>query len=162
MIPHNNVAMRGMTLIELVIAMVIISIALAGLLVAYNRSMLATPNAMIQQQAIAIAKSYMEEILAKPYLDPSTQTQCPTPPASRAAYNNICDYNGLNDADAHDQWGNSISGLNQYNVKVTVDSVAAQLDNMSGNTVMRIDVNVIYSPFVNFKLSSYVTNSGIQ
>ena len=61
---------RGFTLVELVIAMVVISIALSGVLMVMNYTTAHSADPMIQHQAVAIAEAYLEEILLKPYADP--------------------------------------------------------------------------------------------
>jgi hypothetical protein len=89
--------------------------------------MLGVVDPMQREQAVTIADSYLEEIFAKPYLDPTTQTVCPAPPAGgRAFYDNVCDYNGLHDVGAYDQNGNAITGLANYTINVTVTQNVTQ------------------------------------
>lgn len=59
-------AARGLTLVELVIAIVIISIAVTGVLLAFNQMVARSADPMIDVQATAIAEAYMDEILARP------------------------------------------------------------------------------------------------
>lgn len=157
-----RVLQRGATLVELVITIVIISISVAAVIGTLSRMTAHSADPMIEAQAVAIAESYLEEIMLKAYLDPTTGTVCPSPPASRSVYDNVCDYNGLVNVGVLDQSGNPPTGLNlsNYTVRVTVDQ-AATLDNLSGSgTVLRIDVHVTYvDPSVaDITLSGYRTN----
>lgn len=154
---------RGATLIELVITIVIISISVAAVVGTLSRMTAHSADPMIEAQAVAIAESYLEEIMLKAYLDPTTNTVCPgPPPASRSLYDNVCDYNGLVNVGARDQSGNPPPGidLSAYTVAVTVDQ-AATLNNLSGSgSVLRIDVEVTYvdPSIADITLSGYRTN----
>ena len=128
---------RGFTLIELVVAMVVISVALVGVMSVINYTTQHSADPLLRQQAIAIAEAYMEEITLKNYADPDTDGE-----ANRALYDDVDDYNGLNDSGAHDQNGSAIGGLENYSVSVTV---ASQNYGPSGAEVagLKIDVTVI-------------------
>lgn len=127
---------RGVTLIELIIAMVVISVALVGVMSVINYTTRHSADPVLRQQAIAIAEAYMEEITLKNYFDPDTDGE-----ASRALYDDVDDYNGLSDSGARDQNGNAISGLEHYAVNV---SVQTQNYGPSGSEVsgLKIDVTV--------------------
>jgi len=146
---------KGTTLIELVISIVIVGIALLGTLICMNTVSLYSSDPILLEQAVAIADSYLQEISSKSF----PKTPC-TPTLSRAAYDNICYYNGLNQVPT-DQNGNALAGLGAYTVQVTVDTNTATLNGLSGsNVVARIDVSVSHKAMSSIKLSSYVTNSG--
>jgi MSHA pilin protein MshD len=106
----------GATLIELIISIVIISTALAGVLGVVNLTVLHSADPIVQQQAIAIAESYIEEITALPVDDPDGTNTGET----RATFDNISDYDGLNDIGVTDQNGNAINNLANYNVSVAI------------------------------------------
>lgn len=153
---------RGATLIELVITIVIISISVAAVVGTLSRMTAHSADPMIEAQAVAIAESYLEEIMLKAYLDPKTNTVCPGPPGSRSLYDNVCDYNGLLNVGARDQSGNPPPGidLSAYTVTVAVDQ-SATLNNLSGSgSVLRIDVHVTYvdPSIADITLSGYRTN----
>ncbi len=158
----NISTQRGATLVELVITIVIISISVGAVIGTLSRMTAHSADPMIEAQAVAIAESYLEEIMLKPYLDPATGTVCPLPVGGRSVYDNICDYNGLVDAGAKDQSGAAPTGLNlsAYTVTVNVNQTAA-LNNLSGSAqVLRVDVNVVFGDgsLVNITLSGYRTN----
>ncbi|MDG9926322.1 prepilin-type cleavage/methylation domain-containing protein [Pseudomonas sp. GD04045] len=108
-----------MTLVELVITIVIIGIAAAALFSAMAAITGRSADPLLRQQSLAIAEAYLEEILQQPYLD-SGGAVCPAAPASRASFDNVCDYNGLNDNGARDTRGQAIAALGGYGVRVTV------------------------------------------
>lgn len=62
----------GVTLIELVVFIVIVGVAMAGLFAAFNTITAASADPQVRKQALAIAESLMEEVLAMPftYCDP--------------------------------------------------------------------------------------------
>jgi MSHA pilin protein MshD len=77
----------GLSLIELVIFIVIVSIAVAGVLVVYNRSVRGSADPMVRKQAVAIAESLLAEVLMQPftYCDPQDPVNTSaTLPASTA------------------------------------------------------------------------------
>ena len=145
---------EGMTLVELIVVMVVISVALAGVMSVINYATLYSADPVLRRQAVAIAEAYMEEITLKNYLDPDDGTLCPGNEGNRALYDNVCDYNGLADSGAHDQNDNAISGLDNYSVRV---SVAPQNYGPSGNAVpgLRIDVTVTDPGGADLMLSGY-------
>jgi MSHA pilin protein MshD len=152
----------GVTLIELVISIVVISIAVTGTLLVIARTTRASADPMVQRQASAIAEAYLEEILAKPFYDPSLGPgggPCPAAVGSRASWDNVCDYDGLDDGGARDQFGAAVEGLSAYRVRVTVDAAGATLGALSGPAnVMRADVRVTHSLPIDLLVSGYRAN----
>ena len=67
---------RGFTLIELVIFIVIVSVALAGVLTVLNITAKSSADPMIRKQALAIAEALLEEVMLQPYTycDPDDAT----------------------------------------------------------------------------------------
>ena len=111
--------MRGVTLVELVIAIVIIAVALAGLVAAFTRATRASADPLLTQQMLAIGESMLEEAMLKPFTNNDKQE------ASRADYTDIWDYNGYPaDSAVTDVAGNPIAGLGNYKVTVRVNQVA--------------------------------------
>jgi MSHA pilin protein MshD len=137
---------RGVTLMELVVGIVVISIAgaaLAGTLAYLN----GTGNtAILQAQAQSIANSYLNEILAKRFVADGVE-------ASRDQYDDINDYNGLNDAVATDEFGNAAG-----NFRVRVAVVATALNGIPAAASRRIDVTVDYGAVYSVVATGYRTN----
>lgn len=122
----------GVTLVELILSMVIISIALVGILSVMNITVAHSADPMVRQQAIAIAESYMEEVGLQAYDNGGTA-------GNRADFDEVADYDGLNDNPVKDQRGNAIPGLSQYSASI---SVSNQLTLTGGVHAKQITVNV--------------------
>lgn len=149
----------GVTLIELVISTLIIAVVVSGVLAALFAVLRGSANPMLEEQAAAIGRAYLEEIALRSYYDPQSGSgagPCPAREASRDLYDNVCDYDGLDDAGARDQNGTAIAGLSAYRVTVSVDSAGAQLNDLSGpSSALRVDVRVRSSTQVDLTLSGY-------
>jgi MSHA pilin protein MshD len=109
---------QGVTLIELIMSMVIISIAMIGLFSVITLTTTHSADPVVQYQAIAIAESYLDEILLQNYTDPDGSNTG----ESRASYDDVSDYNSLSDVGAHNQQGALITSLSRYNVAVSISS----------------------------------------
>lgn len=105
---------RGVTLVELVLAIVIISIAVTGVLMAYVTMVSRSADPLIDVQATAIAEAYMDEILSKPVA--GTSGGC----ATRASCYIVGDYASLPPGPPADQSGTAIPALAAYTVTVTI------------------------------------------
>ncbi|WP_446811005.1 prepilin-type N-terminal cleavage/methylation domain-containing protein [Methylomonas sp. 2BW1-5-20] len=147
--PSAKIAYRqqsGVTLIELILSILIISIALVGILSVINLTTSNSANPVVQHQAVAIAESYLEEILLQAYSGGST--------SARADFDDVDDYNGLNDNGVHDQQGHAVAGLSQYTV-----SVAVSANTLSGSvTAKQISVTVNGPGVSNLTLVGYRAN----
>jgi MSHA pilin protein MshD len=133
---------HGFTLIEALITIIVISLALAGILLALNLNISHSAGPLIQTQANNIASAYLDEIMPKSYAPE------PNPPG-RQNYNDVDDYNGLVNTGAVNQFGQSIPGLGTYTVKVTVTPTTLQ-----GTAAKRITVTVTHGGF-SVALSAY-------
>ncbi len=143
---------RGLTLIELVVAITIVAIAATAVLGALSAITARGANTMVRQQAVAIAEAYLEEILLQPVASPGGAA-----PTSRANFNDVDEYNGLLDVGACDQYGNPLPGLSGYTVSVAVVQTAA-LTGIAAANARRIDVSVTDPTGVLVTLSGYRTN----
>jgi MSHA pilin protein MshD len=63
---------RGLSLVELIVFIIIVGVAVAGVLAALNVSTRASADPMIQKQALAVAEAVLEEVQLMPftYCDP--------------------------------------------------------------------------------------------
>jgi MSHA pilin protein MshD len=148
---------RGFTLIEMIIAIVVLASAVSGIMFAYVQNVSKSADPMIDQQAISIAQAYLEEILLKPYSDPDGGETGSCEEASRVQYDDVADYDCVNDtAGALDQFGNSLAGLGAYNVAV---SVTATNIGAPAVAARRIDVTVTHDAYssLNMTLTGYRT-----
>jgi len=143
---------RGVTLIELVVAIVVIAIAASAVLGVLSRSAATSADAMVLSQAVSIAESYLEEITLKPFTDPDGVDG----EASRVDFDDVDDYDGLVDVGARDQFGNAIAPLAGYTVSVTVAASGA-LAGVPSADAERVDVRVSFGSAIDFSLSGYKT-----
>jgi len=153
---NHKTNQAGISLVELTLSIMILSVALTGTLLAFQTVSLFNADPMLMQQSIGIGKSYISEILQKDF--PSA-LPCPSPPAGgRSVYNNICDYHNLNNVGAADQSGQAVNGLGNYTVDVVIDSTTAVLGSLTAGTeVVRIDVTVSHGYLPDVRLSAYRT-----
>ena len=154
---------RGFSLIEMVISITVVSISLTGTMMVMDSTLRGSADPMLRHQSVVIGETYLEEILLQsfidPDLDPVSGAVCPAAEASRDLYDNICDYDNLNDVGATDQNGNAITGLDGYTITVSVDT-AASLNTLSGSSeVLRIDVSVAHPSLATIVLSAYRTKT---
>ena len=134
---------RGVTLIELLIAMVVISIALASLLRVVGQSATRSSDPARRYQALVIAQSYLDEALAAPYRTNEVPNCVLGSPEPRSLFDDLCDYDGINET-PRDRLGNVIAGLDDFNVVVDIDNVNAQLGAIVAPDVAQVTVTVRY------------------
>ncbi len=144
---------RGVTLIELVVAITVIAIAATSILAALSAVASRSADSMVQQQAVSIAQAYLDEILQRWVVDPNG-----TPlNTGRASWDLVDQYDGLVDAGAKDQFGNAIAALSAYTVSVSVAQTSA-LTGVPASAARRVDVTVTRSPNLTVKLTGYRTS----
>jgi MSHA pilin protein MshD len=113
---------RGVALVELVVAIVIFSISVAGIAALLSSNASRSAEMMSRAQAASIASAYLEQILAE-------------------AFDDVDDHHGTDHPGARDQFGNVVAGLDQYRVQVAVNNV--QLGDAPDNVpALRVDVTV--------------------
>ncbi len=148
------------TLIEVLITIVVLAIAASAIVNVYIHAVNSSADPLLQQQAIAIANAYMEEIQSQHFADPVVaETGGPEAGEVRATYNDVQDYNGLTDVGAKDQNGNALPTLSAYTVTVKVSghglSGAATI---SAANALRIDITVTHPAIDPVVLSGYRSN----
>jgi MSHA pilin protein MshD len=145
---------RGVTLVELIISMLIISIALAGVLSVMNFTTGRSADPMIQHQAIAIAEAYMEEILLQGYFDPDGDETGET----RATFDDVDDYDAIDNEDPTDQiGGEAFDTLNGYKVSVLVETPEDDGISLNGIDAKKITVTVEHPSMGSIDLVGYRT-----
>lgn len=126
---------HGFTLVEMVIAIVIVSIGLAGVLMALNTTIRSSADPLVRKQMQAIAEEMLEEVQLKPFaasgIAPAKASEkCGgTPTPARTAFDDLSDYNDYATTGICDIDGQAVTGLANYNVAVTV--VTASLGDIS-------------------------------
>lgn len=122
----------GFTLIEMIVFIVIVGVALAGVLTVFNITTKSSSDPIQPKQAMLVAESMLEEILLKPYCDPDSFVRA-VPPASPACgvhvreatrdlYDDVLDYDGYGSSGVFslDDLAHAVGGLENYNVAVSV------------------------------------------
>lgn len=129
---------RGFTLIETIIAIVIISAAGISILGVLSATATRSAEAGVRTQAVAIASAYLEEVLSKAWIDPGGG-----PELGRQDFDNVGDYNSNAFLPVADQFGNAVPGLGAYAVQVRVfNNVAMGAGANAINDARRIQVTV--------------------
>ncbi len=178
--PNRRRLARGTSLVELIMFIVIIGIAVAGVLGAMSFATRASADPLIQKQALAIAEAYLEEVLAMPFtycdpddVDAATATSATVGAGACAStievigveggetrgggttpFDNVSDYNGLSGGPASVD-GTAIGGLSSYNVSVSV--VAEALSTVAASASLRVTVTVTGPAGASVRLDGYRT-----
>lgn len=111
---------RGFSLLELVLAIVVLGVGLAGLLLAFNQSVAASADPLLRKQMLSIAEEMMDEIRLRSF---APQASAAPAGCARSAFNDVDDYNGYNQTSVCDIDGNAIISLSGYGVAVAVTNV---------------------------------------
>lgn len=151
---------RGLSLVELLLFIVIVSAGIAGILAVYNTAVKSSADPVAPKQALAIAEAILEEVslAAFSYCDPldanfdtATGTgSCASMPETNRApepgetrpYDNIDDYHNPGLLAVTDVGGNPVGGLDSYRYSVAV--AAADLGSIpaASGDALRIAVTV--------------------
>ena len=156
---------RGLSLIELLVFIVVVGIAVTGVLSVYSLNARSSADPMVRKQALAIAESLLEEVLAKPYTycDPddanaetaSSTAGCATmaetamaPEAGETRYSNLTpydnvnDYNGFSMAGIVDLNGNAVPELGGYSASIRVQQPAGAFYGIPAGEILLVTVTV--------------------
>ncbi|MBI3903714.1 MAG: prepilin-type N-terminal cleavage/methylation domain-containing protein [Nitrosomonadales bacterium] len=182
-IPETHKPQRGFSLIELIMFIVIISTALAGILLVMNRVTGHSADTLLRKQALAIAESLLEEAELMPFTfcDPNdanaatatvaamgangcaTTVEALGPEAGETRYaapqfDNVNDYNGFTmaaGAGINDITNTAIPGLNNYAATIAVTNAA--LGAVPAAESLRITVTVTAPDGTQIALDGYRT-----
>jgi MSHA pilin protein MshD len=176
----------GVTLVELVVFIVIVGVALAGVFAAFNTMTAASADPQVRKQVLAIAESLMDEVALMPftYCDPddpaaataSSTAACTAPVGGEDAaigpeagetrysaatpFDNVSDYGGFTmSSGIQDITNTTINGLSAYSASVTVAQagLGAGGDAIAAADALRISITVTGPGGVTTTLEGYRT-----
>jgi MSHA pilin protein MshD len=118
---------RGFSLVEVIMFIVIISLAMTGVLLVMNSVTRHSVDPMIHKQALAVAESLLEEVELQDFIPASGVT--PTAPVTQlnraSGYHIVSGYNGFTTTGVYPVSSSSpIAGLAGYTPTVAVTPVA--------------------------------------
>lgn len=153
---------RGFSFVELLVFITVVGIAVTGLLAVYGQTVRRSADPVVRKQALAIAESLLEEILAKPFTycdpdDPDADTaasladcsavEAPGPESGETRgtgltpFDNVNDYDGLTLAGISDVTGAAVPGLAGYSAAVQVQP-AGVFNGIPNGETLRVTVTV--------------------
>lgn len=136
---------RGISFVELIMFIVIVSVAVAGVLLTLNTAVKASADPMTQKQALSVAESLLDEIALRPVTRCDPDGPDPDGPGGPAPcaiaeaigpeggetrysatspFDNANDYHGFSMSPIVDAENNAIPGLASYMATVTVTNAA--------------------------------------
>lgn len=150
-------SLLGVSLIEAVLFMVVVSVALAVLLKAFDQAAVASADPVLRRQSLAIAQSLLEEISFKDYTNPSPGGYAgPYNAATRGQFDDVMDYNGLTLNGISDLSGTALAGLAGYSANIAI--AAAAFGNVPASAGWRITVTVTDPAGQQLALEGYRAN----
>ncbi len=120
---------RGFTLVELVVSMLVISIAALAIAQAFALGMRHSADSLLHEKSINLAQAYLDEIRGLRYAENTPLGGVPPcAPCSpigaegenRAQFDDVDDYHGLAEQPPLDRQGAVIAGYERYRVDVRV------------------------------------------
>lgn len=157
----------GISLVELVMFIVIVSVALAGILLVMSRVTASSADPLIRKQALAIAESLLEEVELMPFTfcDPNdanaasavSVADCansqdvitgPAPGTETRSsatdpFDNVADYSNYGMSPVADITGATVAGLGSYTASVALSRAGnALLGAADDGAALRITVTV--------------------
>ena len=133
--PDRVRAQRGTTLVEVIIFMMIVSIAVVSVVSALSLAARQSADPLVQREALAVAESLVQEIDGQPYAqkDPYNPTGPddaigPEPGETRAGsplpFDNPNDYSGYSENGIVAPDGSAVSSLGTYSASVVASQQA--------------------------------------
>ncbi|ODV12313.1 MAG: hypothetical protein ABT22_06970 [Thiobacillus sp. SCN 64-317] len=168
----------------MLVFIVVVGIAVTGVLSVYSLNARSSADPMVRKQALAIAESLLEEVLAKPYTycdpdDANVETAqnalvgplgCATTPeimgpenanetrySNLTPFDNVNDYNNFSMAGIVDLNNNAVPGLGGYTATVQVVQPAGAFNGIPAGETLLVTVTVNGPGNQSVSLSGYRT-----
>jgi MSHA pilin protein MshD len=150
---------RGISLIELIIFIVIVSTAMAGILLVMNQVTRSSADPLIRKQALAVAESMLEEVRLQT-LDPAPCTGALGQNAARIGAGCVNDYNGYSTSGGIKDFSTNglVPGLGGYDITGVVVTPIAAL----GGTVIAAGSGVMITVTVVDTMGETVVATGYR
>lgn len=141
-ISDKRLSEYGASLVELIMFIVIVSVALAGVMLVMNTTTNYSADPVVNKQALTVAESLLEEIKLQGAISGvGVPPAFPPQQVDRINFNDVMDYNGFATTGVYPANGTvAVSGLQNYNVAVAVSAVI--WDNIPSTSAVQITVTV--------------------
>ncbi|WP_373001563.1 prepilin-type N-terminal cleavage/methylation domain-containing protein [Marinobacter sp.] len=157
---------NGATLVELVITIVIISVAIAGVVGAFSLIAGRSADPLNQARAVKLAQLYMDEILSQKYDDQTPQGGFPKYTGlctigaegseDRATFDDVDDYDGLSGAPST-ATGAALSGYSGFSISIAVSCAGTEVG-LPAAEAKRIDLDITAPGNQSFSFTAYRAN----
>lgn len=169
---------HGLSLVELLIFIVVVGAALAGVLRVFTQATAASADPLLRRQALAIAESLLEEIELMPFTwcdadDANVESTtgsagCASLPDGIGAeagegrhatpqFDHVDDYHGYSMNGIVDLTGSAVAGLSGYSASVAVAAAALGSITAGSGDALRITVTVTGPGNTTVSLDGYRT-----
>ena len=160
---------QGATLVELIMTIVIISVAIAGVVGAFSLIAGRSADPLNQSRAVALSQLYMDEILAKKFADESPvgggevdvdKADCSSlgdDGDDRSDYDDVDDYQGLVDKPPANSEEVDLEGYSGFSVSISVECDGAEVG-LSDHHAKRISITVTDPSGNDYLFSAYRGN----
>lgn len=166
--PTFRCPQKGATLVELVITIVIISVAIAGVVGAFGLITGRSADPLNQTRAVALAQIYMDEILSRRYDEdtpvggvPRQTMSCDiaTEETDRADYDDVDDYNAISGGAPENAEGTAlIADYANFQVAISVKCAGNEMGLPADDNAKRIDLTVTDPSGNTYDFSAYRAN----
>lgn len=156
---------QGVTLVELVMTIVIISIAVVGVVSAFALISGRSSDPLFQTRAVALSQLYIDEIMGQRYSEGTPVGGVPkasgcdisTEESGRSEYDDVDDYNAINQRVPRDAEGAALSGYTGFSVSVTVECAGSAVG-LPPDDAKRISLTITAPAEQAFLFSAYRAN----
>ena len=149
-----GVQQQGVTLVELVISIVIISIAMVAMMSSFSLSMSRSADPLWHNKTLKLGQLYLDEILAKKYdelspigglpfvANPSCAGLGSDGSETRATYDDVDDYHGITNVVPTSLTASLDSTYDDYRITITVECDGTDVAASANNHAKIITVTV--------------------
>ena len=149
----------GFSLVELVVMILVLSVALTGVTIAINETVKQSPKPLVQTRAMELAQTYLDEILPKRFDELSGQGGTPRCDSTdnaaqicsnslvneeggnRQLFDDVDDFNNLDNSPPINATGTTLNIYNDYRVQVSVTYAGGDIG-LANRGAKRITINV--------------------